>query len=139
MPNKIYRQFVLAVALALMFSYVHLYSVSRPTWSNPAPDRVSGDDMFARALRRTYEADAAISSHNAAPSQHVFYALLNMCFMIRLPTSLRVCSWFWVILAALICVSTLATMRHNTPDVIGGYLVAIGAYYCRDCAGRTPH
>jgi hypothetical protein len=24
-------------------------------------------------------------------------------------------------------------MRHNTPDVIGGYLVAIGAYY----AGRA--
>ncbi len=127
MPNKIYRQFVLAVAMALMFSYI-IYILFPTYVVKPAPDRVAGNDIFARALRNTYEADAAMSSHNAAPSQHVFYALLNMCFVIRFRPRWRVL-WFWVVLAALICVSTLATMRHNTPDVIGGYLVAIGAYY----------
>jgi membrane-associated phospholipid phosphatase len=127
MPNKVYRQFILAVALALLFSYM-IYILFPTYVVKPAPDQVAGHDIFSRTLRDTYEADAAISSHNAAPSQHVFYALLNMCFVIRFRPRWRVL-WFWVILAALICASTLATMRHNSPDVITGYLVAVGAYY----------
>jgi hypothetical protein len=127
MPNKIYRQYILAMALALLFSYAIF--ICFPTYVvKPAPDSVPGHDIFAQALRRTYAADAAVSSHNAAPSQHVFYALLNMCFVIRYRPRRRV-FWFWVILAALICASTLATMRHNSPDLIAGYVVAIGAYY----------
>lgn len=127
MPNKIYRQYMLAVALALLVSYV-IYIIFPTYVVKPAPDSVPGHDIFARTLRSTYAADAAVSSHNAAPSQHVFYALLNMCFVIRYRPRRRV-FWLWVILASLICASTLITMRHNSPDLIGGYLVAIGAYY----------
>jgi membrane-associated phospholipid phosphatase len=135
MPNKLYRQFVLAVVIAALFSYT-IY-VLFPTYVvKPAPDRVPGDGFFARALRRTYEADAAASSHNAAPSQHVFYALLNMCFMIRFRPRPRVFC-FWVTLAALICASTLLTMRHNSPDLIAGYLVAVGAYYTGSSLGES--
>jgi hypothetical protein len=83
---------------------------------------------LAEFLRDTYEADAAASTHNAAPSQHVFYALINMCFVIRFRPRWRVVAR-WVPLAALIVSSALLTMRHNSPDLIAGYLVAIGAYY----------
>jgi membrane-associated phospholipid phosphatase len=127
MPNKVYRQFILAVALALLVSYV-IYIIFPTYVVKPAPASVPGHDIFARTLRSTYEADAEVSSHNAAPSQHVFYALLNMCFVIRYRPRRRV-FWFWVILASLICASTLITMRHNSPDLIGGYVVAVGAYY----------
>jgi hypothetical protein len=51
-----------------------------------------------------------------------------MCFVIRYRPRRRV-FWVWVILAALICASTLATMRHNSPDLIAGYVVAVAAYY----------
>jgi len=95
---------------------------------------VPGHSFFAERLRATYKADAAASSHNAAPSQHVFYALLNMCFMIRWRPQKRVFV-FWSTLAALIVASTLLTQRHNTPDLISGYLVAIGAYYAGCWAG----
>ncbi len=127
MPNRIYREFVLALALALTFSYVVYILV--PTYVvKPAPDAVPGDDWFARLLRRTYEADAAASSHNAAPSQHVFYALLNMCFMIRFRPTQRT-FWIWTGLGTLITVSTLTTMRHNSPDLITGFMVAVVMYY----------
>lgn len=127
MPIRLYRQFVLAVVIAGLISYV-VYLVFPTYVVKPAPEAVPGSDFFARMLRRTYEADAAASSHNAAPSQHVFYALLNMCFMIRFRPRPRV-FWTWVPVAALICASTLTTMRHNSPDLLTGYLVAVIAYY----------
>ena len=42
---------------------------------------------------------------------------------------------FWTLLAALISASALLTMRHNSPDLIAGYLVAVGAYYVGLYAG----
>jgi hypothetical protein len=127
MPIKLYRQFILSLVIAGLFSYTIYILV--PTYvTKPSPDDVPGHSFFAERLRDTYRADAAASSHNAAPSQHVFYALLNMCFMIRWRPQKRVFV-FWSTLATLIVASTLLTQRHNTPDLISGYLVAVAAYY----------
>jgi hypothetical protein len=58
MPNKLYRQYMLAVALALLVSYVIF--ICFPTYVvKPAPDRVPGHDVFSQALRDTYKTDAA--------------------------------------------------------------------------------
>jgi len=127
MPNTLYRQFILAMALAALFGYV-LYIVFPTYVTKPPPDQVRGSGILARMLRFSYELDDAASTHNAAPSQHVFYAILNMCFMIRFWPRLRV-FLAWIALAALITASTLLTMRHRSPDLISGYMVAVGAYY----------
>ncbi len=127
MPNTEYRQFVLAMMVAALIGYA-IYIIFPTYVVKPAPEDVPGQDVFARVLRSTYEADAAASTHNAAPSQHVFYAVLNMCFMIRYRPRPRV-FWVWTTLAALICASTLLTMRHNSPDLIAGYVLAVAAYY----------
>ncbi len=127
MPNRLYRQFILAMATAALAGYV-VY-VAFPTYvTKPAPEQVPGDHLLADLLRESYDVDAAASTHNAAPSQHVFYALINMCFMIRWRPRPHVFV-AWVTLAALICASTLLTMRHNSPDLISGYFFAIGGYY----------
>lgn len=127
MPNRLYRQFVLAMGTAALAGYVVYLAL--PTYvTKPAPERVPGDHLLADLLRQSYEVDAAASTHNAAPSQHVFYALINMCFVIRWRPRPRVFVT-WVTLTALICASTLLTMRHNSPDLITGYLFAIGGYY----------
>jgi len=127
MPIRLYRQYLLAMIGAATFSYL-IYIVFPTYVVKPAPEEVPGSGFFAQFLRRTYEADAAASTHNAFPSQHVFYALINMCFMIRYRPRPRV-FWLWVTLGALITASTLLTLRHNSPDLIGGYVVAVGAYY----------
>lgn len=127
MPIRLYRQFIFAMASAALASYV-LYMLFPTYVTKPAPEQVPGDDIFAEFLRRTYELDAAASTHNAAPSQHVFYALLNMAFMIRLRPRPRV-FLVWVLLGALISASTVLTQRHNLPDLITGYLMAVAAYY----------
>jgi len=127
MPNRLYRQFILAMATAALAGYV-VY-LAFPTYvTKPAPEQVPGDHLLADLLRESYDVDAAASTHNAAPSQHVFYALINMCFVIRYRPRPRVFIT-WVMLAALICASTLLTMRHNSPDLISGYLFAVGGYY----------
>jgi hypothetical protein len=147
MPTPLFRQFALAMMLAALFSYA-VY-ILLPTYVvKPGPERVPGDHTLAEMLRRSYQADAAASTHNAAPSQHVFYAIINMCFVIRFRPK-RGVFVAWVTLAALISASALLTMRHNSPDLIAGYGVAVGAYYgglalgarvtaCLDDAGAPP-
>lgn len=127
MPTKIFRQFVLAMLTAALVSYTIYIFV--PTYvTKPASQAVPGHDMFSEMLRETYKADAAASTHNAAPSQHVFYAVINMCFMIRFRPRRRV-FWTWVTLGTLVTASTLLTRRHNSPDLIAGFVVAVFAYY----------
>ncbi len=127
MPNTEYRQFVFGMLLAALVGYV-IYIVFPTYVTKPAPGDVPGNDVFARTLRASYEVDAQASTHNAAPSQHVFYAILNACFVIRFRPRMRT-FWFWTTLAALISASALLTMRHNTPDIILGYITAVGGYY----------
>jgi hypothetical protein len=134
MPNTLYRQFILAMAVAALFSYM-IYIVFPTYVTKPSPGQVHGNGLFTHLLRFSYELDDAASTHNAAPSQHVFYAILNMCFMIRFRPRLRVFV-AWIGLAALITASTLLTMRHRSPDLISGYAVAVGAYYMGLYLGR---
>jgi hypothetical protein len=134
MPNRLYRQFILAMAVAALAGY--LVYIFFPTYvTKPAPERVPGDHVLAELLRGSYEVDAAASTHNAAPSQHVFYALVIMCYMIRFRPTRHV-FLTWVTLGALISASTLLTMRHNSPDLISGYLFAVGGYYAGLFLGR---
>ncbi len=135
MPTLLYRQYVAALVTALVIGYM-IY-IFLPTYvTKPAPEDVPGDGFFARLLRQSYEADAAFSTHNAAPSQHVFYAVLNACFVIRFKPR-RGVFLVWTTLAALIAASTVLTARHNTPDVITGYALAVFAYYAGLWLGRT--
>ena len=127
MPIRLYRQFVFAMASAALASYV-LYMLFPTYVTKPAPEMVPGDDVFAEILRNSYKLDAAASTHNAAPSQHVFYALINMAFMIRFRPKPGVFG-VWVLLGALISASTVLTQRHNLPDLITGYMMAVAAYY----------
>lgn len=127
MPIKLYRQFIFAMASAALVSYV-LYMLFPTYVTKPAPEQVPGNDFFAEFLRDTYKVDAAASTHNAAPSQHVFYALINMAFVIRFRPRPYVFG-LWVLLGALISASTVLTQRHNLPDLIAGYVMAVAAYY----------
>jgi len=127
MPNRLYRQFILAMATAALVGYA-VYLLFPTYVTKPAPEQVPGTHALAELLRDSYEVDAVASTHNAAPSQHVFYALINMCFVIRFRPTRRV-FFTWVTLGALISASTVLTMRHNSPDLISGYLFAAGGYY----------
>jgi membrane-associated phospholipid phosphatase len=134
MPIKLFRQFLFSMGIAALLSYV-IY-MALPTYvMKPTPDMVPGDNVFSQLLRGIYETDNAYSTHNAAPSQHVFYAILNACFMIRFRPRARTFG-LWTALAALISASALLTRQHHSPDLITGYLMAIFAYYVGLWAGE---
>lgn len=134
MPNKLFRQFVLALGIAAVVSYV-VYVIYPTYVIKPAPQEVTGDGVFAEWLRSMYEMDNAYSTHNAAPSQHVFYAIIAMCFMIRFRPTSRV-FFTWTTLATLITVSALFTRQHHSPDLIAGYIVAVASYWIGLWAGH---
>ncbi len=127
MPVKLYRQYVFAMALAACTSYV-IYIVF-PTYAvKPQVDDIAGSGLLSHLLRVSYEMDNNYSTHNAAPSQHVFYAIINMCFMIRFRPQKR--SFLaWTALAASISASALLTRQHRSPDLIAGYMMAVAAYW----------
>jgi membrane-associated phospholipid phosphatase len=133
MPIKLYRQFILAMFVAAGVSYVLYMTV--PTYvTKPHATDVVGNDIFSQLLRHLYEADNEFSTHNAAPSQHVFYAIIIMCFMIRFRPNPR--SFItWTIMGTLVTVSALLTRQHHSPDLIAGYAVAVGAYYAGTALG----
>lgn len=138
MPNTPYRQYFFGMLIAVISGYA-IY-ILLPTYvTKPSPDAVPGNDIFAQILRNSYEVDAEISSHNAAPSQHVFYAVLNMCFILNFRPNKRT-FWIWTALAAAISASALLTMRHNSPDIITGYITAVVSYYAGMWLGaRVTH
>lgn len=133
MPTRLFRQFVLAISVAALAGYV-IYILFPTYVTKPDPAAVPGDHLLAEMLRNSYAVDAAASTHNAAPSQHVFYAVINTCFMIRFRPRRRVFV-VWVALAVLISASALLTKRHNSPDLLAGYAVAVGAYYVGSALG----
>jgi hypothetical protein len=127
MPIKLYRQFILSMGLAASVSYV-IYMVFPTYVVKPSPEEVTGSGIFSNLLRTAYEMDNTYSTHNAAPSQHVFYAIVNMCFMVRFRPYPRV-FWTWTTLATLITASALFTRQHHSPDLIAGYVTAVLAYW----------
>jgi membrane-associated phospholipid phosphatase len=127
MPIKLYRQYIFAMAVAALFSYV-IYIVFPTYVIKPAPEDVTGDGFLSSMLMSAYHMDNSYSTHNALPSQHVFYAIINMCFMIKFRPN-RLSFWTWSMLAASITLSALLTRQHHSPDLVAGYLVAVGAYW----------
>jgi membrane-associated phospholipid phosphatase len=127
MPIKMYRQYVLTMTIAAMFSYV-VYMVFPTYVVKPEAQEVTGNGFLSSMLLAAYHMDNSYSTHNALPSQHVFYAIINMCFMIRFRPTRR-SFWVWSTFAASVTLSALLTRQHHSPDLIAGYLVAVGAYW----------
>jgi hypothetical protein len=90
----------------------------------PTPEVVA-ETAFAQALRRTMKRTLR-PAPTTRPQPACFYALLNV-LCDPLPASHAPSGSDYPV--ALICTSTLATMRHRSPDLIAGYLVAVATYY----------
>lgn len=97
--------------------------VAYPTYV-PRPELV-GTDFLTGMIRRIYTIDPP---YNCFPSMHVLYAVISCWYLAIFK---RIGWWFDVLNAAsciIICLSTVYTKQHYTPDILGG--IVVGAAAC---------
>jgi len=102
---------IIAQIIGDLFWWVFPNGVKRPV--------VIGGGLMREWLRRLYRFDQ--HDGNAAPSAHVFHALIIGYFLAQLWPSLAGLIYVW---AGLIIISTVLIKQHYVLDVLGGILVA---------------
>ena len=102
---------IMVQVLGDLFWYFFPNGVKRP--------EVRGKGLMRQWLRQLYLHDKY--DGNAAPSAHVFHALIIGHFLVRLWPQLALPIYIWV---GLIIVSTVLIKQHYVLDVLGGMLVA---------------
>jgi membrane-associated phospholipid phosphatase len=114
-----FRSFI--AACMLTFSLGALTFIFFPTYVRPAV--LEGNDMFTNLLRMIHE---TWGRYDAFPSGHVYITALLALFFSR---------WYprykplWIVIIAVVSLSTLFTAQHYILDVIGGYVVALAGYH----------
>ncbi len=124
------RRFVLAVLIAAAITALSFAFVpAAGPWVNGSYHATAaqhGVETFLIQLKAGGAADASAAGGIVSfPSFHVVLALLPVFALWRI----RVIKWFAVMLALLICVSTVTTGWHYGIDVLGGIAVAVLAQY----------
>ena len=78
---------------------------------------IPGADIFSALLRAI---QVAGGTHAALPSAHNYMTMLLSAFAIRLHPRQR---WFWIVVVAVIAMSTLFKGQHYILDVVAGLLL----------------
>jgi membrane-associated phospholipid phosphatase len=101
--------------VASLFFVFYQTTVSRPD--------IFSTDIFSRLVLFIYSKD---QPYNCFPSLHVALSTISGLFWIqRFP---RI-SWFIGFFVFLISLSTIFVKQHYTPDILGGFILAILSYY----------
>lgn len=127
----VFFTFILVKDLNISKKGIHAFIISAVITSSfflavptkmPRPPLVS-DGFFDTALNNVWILDTA---KNAFPSQHVAFSFV--CAFV-LATAYRKWGWFFILVALVIAVSTLLVKQHYVWDVVGGFVVAVFAYW----------
>lgn len=118
-----YYSFILMLALGVIFFIV--ISLVWPNGLNLRPD-VSGPGFWNGIMRGLYAADTPT---NVFPSLHVYGSLVAIVPTWRIQRKKhKKITWFVVILAILICISTVFVKQHSVIDAFAGVVCAIVFY-----------
>ena len=92
-----------------------------PTYVRAAA--VAGNDIFSGMLRFIHE---NWGRYDAFPSGHIYITTLLALFFGHWYPRQKL---WWILILAIVSLSTLFTGQHYILDVLGGYLVAVAGYY----------
>ncbi len=118
MPKPLFRALISAVLPVILCGT--LIYILCPTYVTRSP--VIAQGWSADLLRFIYQNDRA---YNAFPSSHTYLTTLICLFWWHWKPHLR---WLWVLILALVLLSTLFTHQHTLPDVAGGIALASAGY-----------
>jgi membrane-associated phospholipid phosphatase len=117
--DRPFRSFL--AACMLTFSIGVSTFIFFPTYVQPAT--IEGNDFFSIFLRMIHE---SWGRYDAFPSGHVYITTLLALFFSRWYPRYKL---FWIVILAIVSLSTLFTGQHYILDVIGGYLAALAGYH----------
>ncbi len=118
-----YRRLLRAALVAMAVAYAVFLAMPMTPVAGPLPDDATGRALY-RALRR------ADQGYNSLPSLHVAY--------VGVVLACRPWPWWAWAWGAAIAAATLTTRQHVMLDVLGGALLAAGAWAIAGL-GRTQH
>jgi membrane-associated phospholipid phosphatase len=116
--DRSFRAFI--PASMLTFGLGALTFIFFPTYVPAAT--LEGTDVFTVILRTIHE---TWGRYDAFPSGHVYITTLLVLFFSRWYPRRR---FLWIVVLAIVSLSTLFTGQHYILDVLGGYLVALAGY-----------
>ncbi len=118
MESKLYLAFVVATVAVMLTSYI-IYLLYPTYIIRPIPKENSWTMDLVRYI---YSRDR---SYNVLPSGHTYTSVLIALFWIRWYPEKRI---LWIIITAIVLLSTLFTGQHYFADVIAGTLLAWAGY-----------
>lgn len=119
MEDRLFRSFI--AACMLTFGLGALTFIFFPTYVKAAT--FAGNDIFTALLRFIHE---NWGRYDAFPSGHVYITTLLALFFGRWYPRQKL---LWIMILAIVSLSTLFTGQHYVLDVLGGYVVALAGYH----------
>ncbi len=120
-----------AIGLLLAYFVGFLFFTFMPTYINRVDEGLYdalGNDILSKLIRLIYNSDGKESGYNLFPSYHCListYCYLGIRKQKEISTGFKA---YTLIMAILICMSTVFIKQHYFLDIIGGVLIAIICY-----------
>ncbi len=120
-----------AIGLLLAYFVGFLFFTFMPTYINRVDEGLYdalGNDILSKLIRLIYNSDGKEYGYNLFPSYHCListYCYLGIRKQKEISTGFKV---YTLIMAILICMSTVFIKQHYFLDIIGGVLIAIICY-----------
>ena len=120
------------VGLSLAYIIGFLFFVFMPTYMDRAAEGLmhvaEGPGLFNGLLRTIYAADGSNLAFNLFPSYHCLISLYCYLGVRRQPEISKGFRIYSLVMAALICMSTVFTKQHYFIDIVGGLAISIICY-----------
>lgn len=117
--DRLFRSFL--AACIFTFAVGTTTFIFFPTYIQAAV--IEGNDIFSMLVRMIHE---NWGRYDAFPSGHVYITTLLALFFSRWYPRQMV---LWIVITAIVSLSTLFTGQHYILDVLGGYAVAFAGYH----------
>ncbi|MPN54744.1 hypothetical protein SDC9_202421 [bioreactor metagenome] len=112
--------------IALGFSASIVFFLILPNGQDLRPATLAEDDLFTRMIGAIYAAD---TNTNVLPSIHALGSVAVVIAAYDCPAYKPWLRITCILLAALICVSTLFIKQHSILDIITGVFMAVPVYF----------
>ncbi len=127
----VFQKFMLHLMIGLVLSLLICFVF--PSAQELRPDKFEKHNLFTVTIQAIYAVD---TNTNVLPSMHAvgtLAAAIAACKSAKFHKSMK---WFMILLAVLICVSTVLIKQHSVLDLFAGILLSVPTYFLAYSTGR---
>lgn len=120
----VFQKFMRHLMIGLVFSLLICFAF--PSAQELRPDNFERHNLFTSAIQAIYSVD---TNTNVLPSMHVVGTLATVIAACKSAKFHKSIKYFTVLLAVLICASTVLIKQHSLLDVFAGILLSVPTYF----------